>query len=76
MAVLLVLGGVFLSRSADVSATPMGGLIDLTRHVRDSTDTIPDILFGAGTVVAGIFILVYILRMRDTDPRKRRYKSD
>jgi hypothetical protein len=42
----------------------------------NASDTIADVLFIAGAVVAGLFIVVYVLRLGDTDPRKRHFKSD
>jgi hypothetical protein len=41
-----------------------------------STDLVPDLLFGAGTVVAGVFVVIYVFGLGDGDPRKGRYKSD
>jgi len=76
ISLVLLFGGMCASRSADVNATPMGAAIDFTRRVRDSTDAIPDILFGAGTVVAALFIVIYIFGMGSNDPRSRRYKGD
>ena len=73
---MLVLGGMCVSRSPEVTASPMGTLVDATKHVRDSTDMLPDILFGAGTVAAAVFIGVYFFGARGGDPRRERYKAD
>jgi hypothetical protein len=73
---MLLLGGMCISKSPAVTATPMGTMIDATRHVRDSTQTLPDIMFGVAAAVAGIFIVVYIAGIGTKGPRRGRYKAD
>ncbi len=68
LALLLFAGGVLVSRSASVSATPMGTLIDATRRVRDSTDALPDIFFTGATIIAGIFVASYVFGIINREP--------
>ena len=73
----LILGGMCVAKSPAVTATPMGTLIDATRHVRDSTDEVPMVFYWAGVIVAAVFVLGYVFTMGVRDPyAKKRHKPD
>jgi hypothetical protein len=68
----LILGGMCISYSPSVTAMPLGTMVDATRPVRDSPQSAPDILFAAGAILAGVFIVVYIATMSTGGPRRKR----
>jgi hypothetical protein len=41
-----------------------------------SSDTVVNLLFGAGTVLAGLFIVVYVFKLGEHLPGKKRYDSN
>ena len=74
---MFILGGMSFAKSPAVTANTRGCLIDATAHVRDSTDEVPVLFYWVGTIVAGVFILGYVLTIGTKNPyAKRRHKPD
>jgi hypothetical protein len=54
----------------------LGGGVATSQGVDGPSDTLSNVLFGAGMAIALILVVVHVAGMRDGDPRKKRLDVD